>query len=132
MGDETRATEMVSNCVMDAVYVLPDPPSSSGFAFSFHALTSPKELLVRSTSDLVHIFCSDRGRLPPLMISCQARPRRGRRRRRVPGGSPLAVNSSIPGFNLDNNSVTNSSVKSRAWTCSCWHPSILQWPRIKL
>lgn len=130
VGDETRATGRGSNLTIE--FVLPEPPSSKGRAFNFHALTSPNELRLNSKSDLLHISKLYRGRLPPPGVSCQALPRRGRRRRRVPGGSPLAVNSSMPGFNFANKSVTNSSGKSRACTCSCWQPSILQWPRMKL
>ena len=129
VGDETQTR--VRSIVTSLAYFLPEPLSKSGFAFIFHALISPIELLSITKSGRLHIFCAIRGflRSPPVG---QALPRRERRRRRAPGGNPFVVNSSIPSFSFDRRSVPNSSVRFRACVCSCWQLSILQWPRMKL
>lgn len=114
---------------------LPWPLSRGGRAFVFHVFNSSKYLTLTNLSGLTCIDGTTRVRFETLPITslCHSlRVRRRLRRRRVPGGNPLVINSVIPGRSLASRSVANSSVISFACTCSCWQLSTLHLPRMKL
>ena len=132
-ANEIRRSGFRRGCDTDVS--LPWPLSRGGRAFRFQVFISSKYLTLITLLCVAGIDGARRGRLDIFPITSLCHSRRGRRRlrrRRVPGGKPLAINSLIPGRNFANRSVANSSVISLAWTCSCWQLSTLHLPRMKL